>query len=79
MHTSSVEQPNSMPPIFTLARDIATANRTMHIDTSIVEVSLLTEAERNWLNAYNQRVYTTLSPRLPADIAAWLYEKTRPI
>ena len=24
-----------------------------------------------WLNAYNERVYRTLSPRLPADIAAW--------
>jgi Xaa-Pro aminopeptidase len=40
---------------------------------------LLTPDEIAWLNAYNERVYRTLSPRLPADIAAWLREKTRAI
>ena len=50
-----------------------------HFDTSCLEVSLLNQEERDWLNAYNARVYDTLSPRLPADLAAWLREKTRPI
>lgn len=50
-----------------------------HYDTSCLEVSLLNQEERDWLNAYNARVYDTLSPRLPSDVAAWLREKTRPI
>ncbi|MCR5407844.1 MAG: aminopeptidase P family protein [Bacteroidales bacterium] len=47
-----------------------------HFDTSCLDVSLLTDAERNWLNAYNEHVYNVLSPRLPADVAAWLRSKT---
>lgn len=50
-----------------------------HIDTSCLEVSLLTVAEREYLNAYNERVYRELSPRLPAEVAAWLREKTLPV
>ena len=50
-----------------------------HYDTSCLEVSLLTQAERDWLNAYNERVYRELSPRLPAEIASWLREKTLPV
>jgi len=50
-----------------------------HFDTSCLEVSLLTQAERDWLNTYNERVYRELSPRLPAEVAAWLREKTRPV
>ena len=50
-----------------------------HFDTSCLEVSLLTADEREWLNAYNQRVYNTLSSRLPAEVSAWLFAKTRPV
>ena len=50
-----------------------------HFDTSCLEVSLLTQAEKDWLNAYNERVCLTLSPRLPAQVAAWLREKTLPV
>ena len=50
-----------------------------HFDTSCLEVSLLTADEREWLNAYNRRVYDVLSPRLPAEVAAWLREKTLPV
>ena len=50
-----------------------------HYDTSVLVRDLLTQDEIAWLNAYNERVYRTLSPRLPADIAAWLREKTRAI
>jgi Xaa-Pro aminopeptidase len=50
-----------------------------HFDTSCLEVSLLTQAERDWLNAYHERVYRELAPRLPAEVAAWLREKTRPV
>ena len=47
-----------------------------HFDTSCLEVSLLTEDERAWLNAYNAHVYEVLSPRLPSDVAQWLRQKT---
>lgn len=50
-----------------------------HFCTSCLDVSLLTEEERNWLNTYNQHVYDTLSPRLEAPVAAWLFENTRPV
>lgn len=50
-----------------------------HYDTSCLDVSLLTEAERRWLNAYNEHVYETLRDRLPSEVACWLREKTLPI
>ena len=50
-----------------------------HYDTSCLEIPLLTADEREWLNAYNERVYQTLSPRLPAEVAAWLRTKTLPV
>ena len=50
-----------------------------HIDTSCLVLDLLTPDELAWLNAYNERVYRTLSPRLPTPVAAWLREKTRPV
>ena len=50
-----------------------------HFDTSCLEVALLSADERAWLNAYNKHVYDTLSPRLPAPVATWLQEKTKPV
>ena len=50
-----------------------------HFDISCLDVSLLDADEIAWLNAYNCRVYETLAPRLPGEIAAWLREKTRPV
>ena len=50
-----------------------------HYDTSALVRDLLTPDEIAWLNAYNERVYRTLSPRLPSEVAAWLREKTLPM
>lgn len=50
-----------------------------HIDTSAVLVELLDAEEKAWLNAYNARVYDSLASGLSAEVAAWLYEKTRAI
>lgn len=50
-----------------------------HIDTSAVLGDLLDAEEKAWLNAYNERVYETLSPLLPGEIAQWLREKTKSI
>ena len=50
-----------------------------HIDTGAVEPSLLERSEIQWLNAYNERVWRTLSPQLPREIGEWLREKTLPV
>ena len=50
-----------------------------HFDTSILVKELLDESEIKWLNDYNERVFRTLSPRLPSDVADWLRQKTLPI
>ena len=50
-----------------------------HIDTSAVVKDLLGPEATAWLNAYNERVYRTLSPLLPSHVAAWLRGKTIPI
>ncbi len=50
-----------------------------HIDTSAVVRNLLGAEALAWLNAYNERVYRTLSPLLTAEVAAWLRAKTMPI
>lgn len=50
-----------------------------HFDTSCLDVSLLSAHEIAWLNAYNRHVYEVLSPRLPADVAAWLRTQTLPV
>ena len=50
-----------------------------HFDTSVLVRELLTREELAWLDAYNERVFTALSPRLPAPIAAWLRTKCAPL
>jgi Xaa-Pro aminopeptidase len=44
-------------------------------DLELVELELLTLVERNWLNAYHQRVLGKLSPLLLPDERAWLAKK----
>ena len=50
-----------------------------HFETDALELSLLDRSEIEWLNAYHERVYRTLSPQLPREIADWLREKTRAV
>ena len=50
-----------------------------HFETSIVIKELLDASEIAWLNAYNARVFQTLAPRLPSEVAQWLRGKTLPI
>ncbi len=49
------------------------------IDVNLVEVSLLTEDERAWLNAYHARVRETLHHLLEDDARVWLERVTRAI
>ena len=50
-----------------------------HFDTAAVLPELLSADELSWLNAYNARVYDTLAPLLPEDVALWLRSKTLPV
>ena len=49
-----------------------------HIDTSAVMPELLGPEALAWLNAYNERVYATLSEHLAPEVARWLYTKCNP-
>ena len=49
------------------------------IDLACIEPGLLTEAERQWLNAYHQRVRETVTPQVDDATRAWLAEATREI
>ena len=47
-----------------------------HIDTSAVLPEILGPEAVQWLNEYNAKVYETLAPYLPEDVALWLKDKT---
>jgi len=49
------------------------------IDIDLIAPSMLTEAERAWLNAYHRRVYETLSPLVDDETRHWLSSVTRNI
>jgi Xaa-Pro aminopeptidase len=49
------------------------------IDLNCIELSLLTEAEKVWLNAYHARVREVVAPQVDAATRAWLEEATRTI
>ena len=46
-------------------------------DTSLIEMSLMTEDEIDWLNAYHVRVYKEVSPLLNAEERAYLARKCK--
>ena len=48
-------------------------------DLSAVNVEMLDAAETEWLDAYHQKVYDTLSPLLDEETARWLQGKCRKI
>ena len=49
------------------------------IDTELVEKSLMTEAEINWLNNYHSEVFEKLSPYLDEIHKTWLARKCESI
>jgi len=49
------------------------------IDLACVEAGLLTEGERQWLNAYHRRVHETIGPTVDEVTRGWLAEATREI
>ncbi|MCS6760815.1 MAG: aminopeptidase P family protein [Candidatus Devosia symbiotica] len=49
------------------------------IDTRLIAPALLTHAERDWLNAYHQRVFEVIGPKLDDATRAWLKNATAPL
>ena len=49
------------------------------IDRDLIARELLTETERNWLNAYHARVCRMLSPLVDEGVRRWLERVTAPI
>ncbi len=49
------------------------------IDLSQVELNLLTEQEKQWLDDYHQQVRDILSPRVDSDARPWLFAATAPV
>ncbi len=48
-------------------------------DTTLIDMSLMTDEEIAWINAYHARVYKETAPLLNADEAAYLAEKCKPL
>lgn len=49
------------------------------IDLNLVELHLLNEAEKQWIDDYHQQVRETLSPHVNAEARPWLFAATAPI
>lgn len=49
------------------------------IDKNLIDASLLTREEKDWLNRYHKKVFETLSPLVEEPVLSWLEDKTSPI
>lgn len=49
------------------------------IDTRLIELSLLTEAERHWLNQFHSRVWKEIGPQVKGSVKDWLKAATAAI
>lgn len=48
-------------------------------DRKLIDISCLTEAQRDWLNEYHRNVYECLSPDLEPELQHWLAGKSAPL
>ena len=48
-------------------------------DNSMIDASLLTHLEIEWINSYHASVRQTLGPLLPPEVASWLEKATMKI
>lgn len=46
------------------------------IDKRLIEPSLLTESEREWLNAFHRQVWEEIGPKVTGEVKAWLEQAT---
>ena len=49
------------------------------IDLRLIDATVLTQTDKNWLNTYHQAVYSKLSPLLNVKITQWLAQATAAI
>ncbi len=49
------------------------------IDRRLIDETMLTQPERDWLNAYHARVWTEIGPRVSGAVKDWLEQATRAI
>jgi len=49
------------------------------IDIDLIDVDILTTAERDWINKYHAKVYELISPHVDGDVLHWLVSKTQEI
>jgi len=49
------------------------------IDKTLIDKTLLTQEEIDWLNQYHQRVYDAIAPKLDDTLQKWLKDKTAPL
>ncbi|XP_039801282.1 aminopeptidase P2 isoform X2 [Panicum virgatum] len=49
------------------------------IQSKLIDVSLLSPSEINWVNDYHEEVWDKVSPLLSGDTRDWLWKNTRPI
>ena len=49
------------------------------IDRHLIEVGMLTEAERTYMDAYHARTFALLAPMLSADVRDWLQGMCAPL
>ncbi|TKW31076.1 hypothetical protein SEVIR_2G081300v4 [Setaria viridis] len=49
------------------------------IQSKLIDMSLLSPAEINWVNAYHEEVWEKVSPLLSGDSRDWLWKNTRPL
>ncbi|EKF20817.1 aminopeptidase P family protein [Nitratireductor pacificus] len=48
-------------------------------DRRLIDVTLLEDGERAWLDAYHARVRDEIAPLVDGEVAAWLEQATRPL
>ncbi len=49
------------------------------IDKRLIDIPLLTDNEKHWINSYHKQVYELISPIAPELIQQWLKENTLPL
>ena len=48
-------------------------------DTRLIDKSLMTDIELNWLNDYHKNVFDKINPLVSGDTLIWLKSATQPI
>jgi Xaa-Pro aminopeptidase len=49
------------------------------IDTRLLDHSILTKPEKDWMNNYHREVFEKVSPFVEGDVLAWLENAVKPI